>query len=339
MPLSFRVLGGPGDDNALFVAVDTGQRVSRLMFDCGDGCPHALETGDLLGMDHLFFSHFHMDHVAGFDLFFRLNFDREDPAVNVWVPPGGTEILHHRFRGFQWNLVGSNQRGTWDVHEISETSVRTTRFHAREAFRTPQTIAEQPRTAVIVKGEGFTVEAYQLDHGCPSLGYIVREASRVNVDTDRMAARGFSPGPWVKRLRGEPARAGEMVAIKGSEYSLAQIQGELLVTTAGESVAYLTDFRLNEATGEYLSARLRGVTTLVCESQYRAADVMLAENVMHSTSVEVATLAVRAEIGRLILFHVSARYLPDGLGELLAEARAIFPNTSFPDGWRVRASS
>jgi len=338
MPLSFRVLGGPGSDNALFVTVDTGQRVSRLMFDCGDGCPHALETGDLLATDHLFFSHFHMDHVSGFDLFFRLNFDREEPAVNVWVPPGGAEILHHRFRGFQWNLVGSTQRGTWDVHEIAEASIRTTRFHARDAFRTPHVVAERPRTPVIVAGESFTVEAYQLDHGCPSLGYIVREASRVSVDTDRMAARGFSPGPWVKRLRGEPAGGGEMVAINGKDHSLAQLQRELLVTTAGESVAYLTDFRLNESTSEYLAERLRNVTTLVCESQYRAADVALAENVMHSTSVEVATLAARAGVGRLILFHVSQRYLPDGLGELLAEARAIFPNSSFPDGWRVRAS-
>src|SRR4051794_9191705 len=105
MPLSFRVLGGSGSDNALYVTVDTGQCISRLLFDCGDGCPHALETGDLLAVDHLFFSHLHMDHVAGFDLFFRLNFDREVPPGRVWVPPDGTEVLHHRFRGFTWNLV------------------------------------------------------------------------------------------------------------------------------------------------------------------------------------------------------------------------------------------
>jgi ribonuclease Z len=149
MSLSFRVLGNFRNDNALFVSVDTGQHVSRLMFDCGDGCPHALETGDLLAMDHLFFSHFHMDHVSGFDLFFRLNFDRE-PAVNVWVPPGGTEILHHRFRGFEWNLVGPRQPGTWLVHEIDPQRIRTTRFHAREAFRAAHAERERPRTPTIL---------------------------------------------------------------------------------------------------------------------------------------------------------------------------------------------
>ena len=99
------------------------------------------------------------------------------------------------------------------------------------------------------------------------------------------------------------------------------------------SVAYLTDFRLNAAAADYLAEHLRGVTTLVCESQYRAADAALAETAMHSTVAEVAALAARAGVGRLVLFHVSPRYLPDGLPAMLAEARAIFPNASFPDGW------
>jgi len=333
MSLSYRVLGGPGQDNALYVTVDTGQRLSRLMFDCGDGCPHALETVDLLAIDHLFFSHFHMDHVSGFDLFFRANFDREEQLVNVWVPPGGTKILHHRFQGFQWNLVGASQRGTWDVHEISPELIRTTRFHAKEAFRVGHLQSERERTQVIVEGDGYTIEAVQLDHGCPSMGYIVRESSRVNLNTSRMAERGFQPGPWAKRLRGGPALSGEMVTINGTEYSLAALQADLLVTTSGQSVAYLTDFRLNEATSDLLAERLRGMTTVVCESQYQSSDLNLAESVMHSTAKEVATLAVRAGIGRLILFHVSPRYLPSGLGALLAEARVIFPNSFFPESW------
>jgi ribonuclease Z len=330
MSLSFRVLGGFGNDNALYVTVDTGRRVSRLLFDCGDGCPHALETGDLLAMDHLLFSHFHMDHVAGFDLFFRLNFDR-DP-VNVWAPWGGAAILHHRFRGFEWNLVGERQPGTWLVHEIGPRDVRVSRFEAKEAFRSAHPHAEWPRDPVVIDGEGYTVEAIALDHGCVSMGYVVRETDRVNVDTEKMAAKRLSPGPWVKRLRG-PSTVGEAVNINGVEHSLEALQADLLVTTPGQSVAYLTDFRMTPATAEHLAERLRGVTTVVCESQYRAADVELAEAAMHCTSAEVATLAARAGVGRLILFHVSPRYLPDGLDGMLAEARAIFPNTSFPEGW------
>ena len=71
MPVSFRVLGRPGRDNTLFVTVDTGQHLTRRLFDCGDGCPHALPFADVLATDHLLFSHRHMDHVGGFDAFFR----------------------------------------------------------------------------------------------------------------------------------------------------------------------------------------------------------------------------------------------------------------------------
>jgi ribonuclease Z len=333
MPLSFRVLGGPGSDNALFVTVDTGHRAARLLFDCGDGCPHALAVADLLNTEHLFFSHFHMDHVAGFDHFFRINFDRSQPVVSLWAPPGGTEILHHRFRGYEWNLVGERQRGTWEVHEIGAEQVRTTRYFTRESFRTGHPAGERPRVPVVVEGDGYTVEALQLDHGCPSMGYVVREASRVNVDTAKLAERGFAPGAWLKRLRGPAAQPGEVVAVNGTEYPLAQLQAELLTTTPGESIAYLTDFRLNAETQELLAERIRGVKTVVCESQNLAADVELAEAAMHSTAREVATLAARAGVGRLILFHVSPRYLPARLGEVLAEARAVFPNTAFPDGW------
>ncbi len=335
MPLSFRVLGGLGTDNALYVTVDTGQRVNRLLFDCGDGCPHSLETGDLLAIDHLFFSHFHMDHVSGFDLFFRLNFDRKPDPVNVWVPPGGTELMHHRFRGFGWNLVGDRQTGTWDVHEIARDHVRSSQFHARESFRRANPLARVEREGrpVVLSGDGYTVEAHQLDHGCPSMGYIVRELPRVNVDTAKLAATGFPQGPWLKRLRGSAAAPGETVNIGGTERPLAPLQAELLTTTPGESVAYLTDFRLNPATADYLAEHLRGVTTVVCECQYLSAERELAEKSFHSCADEVAGLAARAGVGKLILFHVSPRYLPDGVGGLLAEAQAIFPAATFPDGW------
>lgn len=334
MALAYRVLGDLACDNALFVSVDTGQRLSRLLFDCGDGCPHGLEIGDLLAVEHLFFSHFHMDHVAGFDHFFRLNFNRVGGPVNVWTPPGGAEILHHRFRGFEWNLVGSKEVGVWLVHEIARDAVRTYRFEAKEGFRTAHPQNETPRTEVIVAGGGFTVEAIELDHGTASMGYVVREASRVNVEPTRVAARGLAPGPWVKRLRAAPAAEGETIVINGTEHPLAKLQEELLVETPGESIAYLTDFRLNAATADVLVPRLRGVTTLVCESQYRAGDVALADEVMHSTAIEVAQLAQRAGVGRLILFHLSQRYLPDGVAGMLAEAKSIFPNTAFPEGWK-----
>ncbi len=334
MPLAFQVLGQPEQDNALFVKVDTGQAQTRLLFDCGDGCPHQLGPADLREVDHLCFSHLHMDHIAGFDLFFRLNFDRTTKENRIWVPHGSAEVIQHRFRGFMWNLVDEKQEGEWFVSEIEPDVVREARFLAKEGFRTAHTAPKRPRQGrTVIEGEGFTVEATLLDHGTPSVGYLVREMDRVNVDTAKLAVKGLKPGPWVKRLRGPSAVPGETVEIDGVSHSLVALQTELLVTTPGDSIAYLTDFRMTPATADALVSWLRGVNTVVCESQYRAADSDLAEPVMHSTTEEVALMASRAGIGRLILFHFSGRYDAIARREMLAEARTVFANTTFPDGW------
>ena len=334
MPLTFQVLGQPGRDNALFVKVDTGQSQTRLLFDCGDGCPHQLGPTDLREIDHLCFSHLHMDHIAGFDLFFRLNFDRITKENRIWVPHGSAEVIHHRLRGFMWNLVDEKQEGEWLVSEIGPDAVRGARFLAKEGFRTAHATPELPRQGrTIIEGDGFTVGAVLLDHGTPSVGYLVREADRVNVDTAKLAAKGLKPGPWLKRLRGPSATPGETIEIGGVVYPLSVLQAELLVTTPGDSIAYLTDFRMTPATADELVPWLRGVNTVVCESQYRAIDADLAERVMHSTAEEVASMAARAGIGRLILFHFSDRYDAIARREMLADARAIFANATLPDGW------
>jgi ribonuclease Z len=334
MPLSFQVLGRPRADNALFVKLDTGRSQTRFLFDCGDGCPQQLPPGELRAVDHLCLSHLHLDHVAGFDAFFRVTFDRTAPENHIWVPHGSGAIIQHRFRGFMWNLVDEKQSGEWFVHEIAPTAVRTASYLAREAFRTAHPRPEYSRNdCPVLAGDGFTLDAVLLDHGTPSVGYVVRELPRVNVDAGKLLAAGLQPGPWVKRLRGPPAAEGETVTIDGAARSLGALQAELLVRTPGDSIAYLTDFRMTPATSVALASRLRGVDTVVCECQYRAADAALADRVMHSTAVEVAGMAAAAGVGRLILFHFSDRYEADERREMRDEARAVFANTHLPEGW------
>lgn len=334
MPLSFQVLGAPGRDNALFVKVDTGQAQTRLLFDCGDGCPHQVGASEVREIDHLFFSHLHMDHVSGFDFAFRCTFDRVSKPNRVWVPHGSAGVIHHRLQGFMWNLVDEKQKGEWLVSEIAPDTVHTTKYLAKEAFRTAHIQPECPRHSLaVISGEGFVVDAVLLNHGTPSVGYIAREVPRVNVDTEKLSAKGFKPGKWLQRLRGPLAQPGETVEVNGASHPLGVLQAELLVTTPGDSVAYLTDFRMTPATADMLADVLRGVNTVVCESQYRSADASLADAVMHSTATEVAAMAAKAQIGKLILFHFSDRYDAFARAEIVREARAVFAPTSMPDGW------
>lgn len=336
MSLSIQVLDDAGRDNALLVAVDSGQALSRLLFDCGDGCLWQLPFGEVQQIDHLFFSHLHMDHIGGLDTFFRCTFNRTAKENHVWGPPHTDEVLHHRFQGFMWNLVGE-QQASWHVHDLHTGRIETHRFELSEAFA--QTHAGEGRSynRTFLSGNGYTVEAMLMDHGTPSVGYVVREAPRLNVDTGRLSALGLRPGPWLQKVRGPRAAEGQTVEVAGMTRPLAELQDALLVETPGESVAYLTDFLLDEAATEMLTGILRGVGTVVCESQYRHADAELARRNFHMTATQAAKLAARAGIGRLVLFHLSDRYQPDVWRQMLGEAQEVFPATSFPEHWTALA--
>ena len=164
MSLTVQVLGDPGRDNAVLMHLDSGQSVTRLLFDCGDGCVSRLPVGTVQEIDHVFFSHFHMDHVAGFDAFFRCTYNRTAKPNRLWGPPGSADVLSHRFRGYLWNLH-AGQTVPWFVHEIHDDRVRTTRFALDEAFARPHAEGERPRGPAVLDAEDFTVEALTMNHG------------------------------------------------------------------------------------------------------------------------------------------------------------------------------
>jgi len=321
MSIEFQVLGDAGRDNALFVRIDNGQAVSRLLFDCGEGCLSALPFAEVQAVDHLFFSHLHIDHVAGFDGFFRCAYGRDAKQNHIWGPPETTEILHHRFRGFLWNLV-AGQLGT-------------RRFELGEAFAVAHEEADRPYDGLIVDEPGYTVVVALMDHATPSAAYLVREKPRVNIDAGILASLGLRPGPWLKQLREPPADLAKTVVIDGQSHLLAELRERLVKTTPGDSIAYLTDFRMDEAALARLAVFLRDCKTVVCECQYRHADFELAERNYHMTARLAAEAARRARVGRLVLFHLSDRYGCEEWLEMLAEAREVFPDTEYPERWRV----
>jgi ribonuclease Z len=333
MSLHFEILGLPGNDNALLVRIDSGQSLDRLLFDCGEGCLARLDFAEIMAIDHLFFSHFHLDHVAGFDSFFRCVFNREAKPNWIWGPPGSSGILQHRFMGFLWNLV-KDDPGVWRVGDIYPDQVEISRFLTREGFAIRHDEGSRPLGGALVDDPDYTVEVRTLDHRTPSLGYLVREKPRLNVDVSRLAQMGLRPGPWLKTLKQATAAEGE-VTIDGQVHSLAALRSALLIETPGESIAYLTDFRRDDPTRVMLIEWLAGCTTMVCESQYRHEDVELARENFHLTSVQAAEVAAWAKVGELVLFHLSSRYTPPEWAGLLRDAQAVFPATRFAQQWPV----
>jgi ribonuclease Z len=332
MSLQFRILGSPGGDNALLVRIETGQAVVRLLFDCGAGCLDELTVAEIQSIDHLLFSHLHMDHLAGFDTFFRLNYDRGAKPHRIWGPPETGRILHHRFRGFIWNRY-HDQSASWKVYDVYPDHIVGYRFELQEAFAIAHDAPQQPISGgVILDEDHFTVQTATMDHLIPSMAYLISEKPRQNIDQSRLAAIGIKPGPWLQAVKDVSRRQGT-ITIDNRPYPLPELRESLLVESGGDTIAYLTDFRLDEKAMSTLVPWLSGCRTIVCESCYRHADLALADRQHHMTARQAAELARRAGSEQLILIHLSDRYSPDEQLKLLAEARQIFPQTRFSEHW------
>lgn len=334
MSIQYNVLGDPGRDNALLVVVDSGQAVSRLLFDLGSDCLKGLESSTINSIDAVFLSHCHVDHISGFDTFLRFNWYRHPKPVQIFGPQGVTEIIHHRLRGITWNLV-AEEPGEWYVHEVTEDSIRTTRFMTCEGFATAIPIDEGPFDPRLFETDDYCVSVCIMDHGIPCLAYAVREQPKQNVDMQALSAMGLKPGAWLKQLKDRSFADSEQTDIDGKSYVLSDLRENLLVTSTGDSVAYLTDFLLDQQSEYRLAELLEGCEVLICENNYRTADADLATKNYHMTSADVARLACRVVPREVVLFHLSDRYTPKEWQEQLAEVRQQFPAARFPEGWEL----
>lgn len=81
------------------------------------------------------------------------------------------------------------------------------------------------------------------------------------------ALAGFSlrPGPWLAALKGG---ATGKIDVNGQPHDAAALRAALMERETGESLAYLTDFLLDDAQQARLAPILRGVQTLYAEAQY-----------------------------------------------------------------------
>ena len=328
--LHAQVLGLPAHDNALLVTATGGQSQTRLLFDCGADVLDSLTVSEIGGIDHLLFSHFHMDHVSGFDAYFRINFNRAGPPNHVWGPPGSIGVLGHRFRGFLWNLT-AGLSGVWYVHELDGEQVRSARFEAAEGFATAHDAGERR-----LNGQPFLstpeaqLTALPLSHHGLSLGYLLREPQRLAVDKDALGRLGLKGGPWLAELKTTQA---ESLDVNGVSMDAAALRAELLRPLPSDSLAYLSDFLLDDAQLARLSPLLENVGTLYAEAQYGPEDTERADRNHHTTVVQVAELARRAGVDRLRLLHLSRRYSPQEWAAWLTAARTVFSATAYPEHW------
>ena len=181
--------------------------------------------------------------------------------------------------------------------------------------RAPIPLELVPLTAGLVLDAGaFTVSCFPVRHrDTDSFGFAFETPARRQLRPDRLAALGVPDGP----LRKELAEGRAVELPDGTTVDPVHVLGpaerrtKLVVIGDTETI-------------EDLAEHARDADLLVIEATFLSRDGEIARDYGHLTASQAAKLAATSRVNQLLLTHISGRY-PDA--EILAEARAIFPNS------------
>ncbi len=261
----------------------------RFMVDCGEGTQRQiLKSGvGFKRLNHILLTHGHLDHILGLA-----------------------------------GLLSTFMR--WEaIEEVNIYASRHTMDRVSDLINGVVLRGNQPpmplnmleiKPGLIFQSKHFDINAFPVDHrGSSSQGYRFTEKSHRPFLSDVAEALGVPNGPCRRDL------------IQGQSITLADgrlIRPEDVLgkERPGVSLAIVGDVGKLDKLREHVA----GADMMVIEATYLAEDVEMAQKFGHSTAADVARLAADSGVGKLILTHVSRRYRDD---EVLAEARAIFPET------------
>ena len=312
-------------------------RSEALLFDLGD--LHPLYPRQILKIGSIFISHMHMDHFIGFDQLLRICLGR-DKHIRLFGPPGILRSVENRIASYTWNLV-ENYTNDFAVivTEVEPRGGRQTRtYRCRTAFRPeePEVIDGSDASAgLLTDTPFFSVRCAFLDHRIDCLAFRFEEKRRINVKKTEMLQMGLAPGPWLMHLK-EQILAGSRADVRVTvpwtgadgvngqkEIPLGELSGRIVRITPGRSVAYVTDAVFSDENAERIVEIAAGAEVLFIEATFLERDRQKAAQKFHLTAHQAGTLARRAGVKRIELFHFSPKY--KGMGEtLIQEANAAF---------------
>lgn len=270
------------------------ERGEIWLFDCGEATQHQiLETAiKPRKITKIFISHLHGDHIFGLPGFLSSRtFQSSDDGqqdIEIYGPVGVKNFVMTSLR-----VSGSHLGYRIDFHEFDEKT-----------------------TGLVFEDETFSVYAEPLDHTIFCLGYRVVEHDRAGeLDAAALKAAGLPFGPLFGKIK-----SGESVVYEGKTFEPADFIGE---DKAGKVVTILGDTRKTAA-----SVRLAlGADVLVHEATYEAAEGKMAKKHGHSTTQQAAEVAEAATAKRLLLTHISARYVGPAVKQLASEAKKVHANS------------
>ncbi|HEY4648499.1 MAG TPA: ribonuclease Z [Gemmatimonadales bacterium] len=162
----------------------------------------------------------------------------------------------------------------------------------------------------------YDIVVFETEHRADTLGFALVEHPRLGrFNPDRAQELGIPEGPLWGRLH-----KGQTVTLEnGQTFGPADLVGP---PRKGRRLVYTGDTRPHFGVIE----AAKQADLLIHEATFGGDELERAKETGHSTAAEAAWVAHEAGVSRLVLTHISSRYNRDA-SELLAEARAVFPET------------
>jgi len=259
-----------------------------FLIDCGECTQFQLMRFRIshAKITHIFISHLHGDHYLGLvGLISSMQLWGRKKDLYIYGPKGLSEIITVQM-------------------QFSETII-SYGLHFNELNTTiPELIIDEPT---------YTVETIPLSHRINCCGFIFKEKPKKR----RLIAEKITP--TITPLQKIALKKGE--DIQDEQGNTLKNEDLTLPPKKSLSFAYCSDTAYQES----IIPLIKNVDLLFHEATFHSDLASRAKETFHSTSEQAATIALKAEVGQLIIGHFSSRYRD--LTPLLEEAQTVFPNT------------
>ena len=262
----------------------------RFLIDCGEGTQRQiLQAG--VGFRHLtriLLTHGHLDHILGL---------------------GGLVSTFMRWEAIdQLEIFGG--RGTLDRVRtlIDDVVLRGNQTPMPLHFR-------EIKPGIFFDAEDFTITAFPVTHRGPDcLGYVFETKERRPFLAEKADELGVPFGPERRDLV-----AGKAITLSnGKRVTPDDVLGPV---EKGIKLVVVGDAGRTDNLLEFC----KDADALVIESTYIEEEAEMASQFSHLTARQGAELAVKANVKKLILTHISRRYREK---DVLKEAQSIHPNAA-----------
>lgn len=264
------------------------------LFDCGESTQHQILKTTLKPrkIRRIFITHLHGDHIFGLPgLLSSRSFQssEEHEALTLYGPPG--------------------------LRKYVEVSLSIPKTHLTYPL---EIIELNPAGGTLELEKGWTVDYLPLEHGVLSIGYRITEPDYPGeLLIEKLRDYNIPNGPIFGKLkRGEEVELEDGTRLDGRDFIGEDRPGRVITITGDTRKAKNTEILAKEA------------DVLVHESTHDANERKMAYKYFHSTCVDAAEIARDANVKKLYLNHISARYVGKKGKKLENQAKSVFSNTT-----------